>query len=94
MAKEKTAAPSPDSTATDVATELATELEAARAKIEILEGELRIATATREALTTERAAMWRDYCRLREVLLKAFPEIPDPGTKQAVEAVLAAGQSH
>lgn len=96
MAKEKTTAAPP---ATDP--DLAAELDAAREKlstleamVESLEGELRYTKANRDAITAERAAMWRDYCRLREALLRAFPEIPDPAAQLAVGAAIAAGQSH
>jgi hypothetical protein len=90
MPKEKPATAQPDATDSD----LATELESAKATIERLEGELRYVTANRDAVTTERAAMWHDYCRLREVLLRAFPDVPDPAAKKAVKDALDAGQSH
>jgi hypothetical protein len=89
MAKDKPAPETPDSTDADLATELAS----AKTRIEVLEGDLRYVTANRDRITVERQAMWRDYCRLREVLLKAFPEIADPAAKQAVTEALAAGQS-
>jgi hypothetical protein len=73
---------------------LRTELAAAQTKVEVLESELRDTKANRDAITVERAAMWRDYCRLRDVLARAFPEIPDPDAKSAVGSALAAGQSH
>ena len=79
---------------TERETELATELAAANAKIATLEAELTATKQNRDGVTGERAAMWRDYCRLRDVLVKAFPEIPDPDAKSRVGAALAAGPSH
>lgn len=70
------------------------ELEQAKLRIEALEGELRVSNANLEAVTKERAAMWRDYCRQREALLRAFPDIPDPDTRSAVEAAAKAPPSH
>jgi hypothetical protein len=86
---ETTSVATPDTSAA-----LAAELADAKARIEHLEGELRRATVDRDAVTRERRAMWHDYCRLREALLKAFPDIPDPADKQAVKDVIDAGQSH
>lgn len=90
-------AKTPSGTASDSQHEIA----ALRATVADLEAKLESAREqlgevqlNRDGVTAERSAMWRDYCRLRDVLHLAFPAIPDPEAKRQVGEALDAGQSH